>query len=131
MKKNISINLSWVSFKSLHPILKNLYKKIEERYTVKYINKWIDISKVEIPKLQKNKWIKKNIYYIYSVINNFIPRFNIIIWKHKNILTANNFLLTKNDYKIITSSLIQFSWLKTKPLYNIIFKKIFKYFLLQ
>ena len=66
MKKNISINLSWVSFKSLHPILKNLYKKIEERYTVKYINKWIDISKVEIPKLQKNKWIKK-IFIIFIV----------------------------------------------------------------
>jgi len=130
--KKIYINLNNLPLSSLHPILKNLYKKLEKEYKVIYLNKKENNKNKEIPKIQKRRWLNKIIFNIKWFLNNFIPRLNIIK-KQLNwpILTANQFLLTKNDYYIVTSSLIQFSGLKTKPLYNKVFQYFFKKFLLQ
>lgn len=129
--KKIFINLSWTPLNNLHPILKNFYNKLEKFYKIEFINKWQEISISNVPKIYKLNWKKKILINIKIFLNSFLPRFFIVKENYPLILTANNFLLTKNDYYIITSSLLQFSWLKTAPLYNKIFKYFFKKFLLQ
>ena len=130
--KEIYVNLSNSNFNKLHPILKNFYKKLEKNYKVNYINELKEEINKEVPTIQKRKWLSLIKYKIFWLANSVIPRLNIIKQQYDwIILTANNFLITKNDYYIITSSLIQFSWLKTKPLYNPIFKVLFKKLLLQ
>jgi hypothetical protein len=129
----IDINLGKVDYNILHPILKNIYKNLSLNYDVIYINKKnSNIIKKEIPKNYNWVWIEKYKIKILRLINNYIPRINIINKKLKwKLITSNNFLYTSNDYYLITTCLYQFSPRNIKAFYNPIFIKIFKYFFIR
>ncbi|MBS8122112.1 glycosyltransferase [Candidatus Vampirococcus lugosii] len=131
--KEIYINGSGVPYSSLHPILKNFYKKLEKNNNISYINFLKENKNTKhIPKNFDKKGIQSFITKIKGKINSLHPRIYIIKNKYnQDIITANNFLLTKNNYYIVTSGLIQFSGFKYKSLYNKVFKIFFKKHLLS